>query len=123
EDGPKKIKDLQGEVRVYSRNGVIRSAYFRKYGVDRLWRIELENGQVFYATGNHRWPVLIDGGRETIVTTEELLGKRLIQVRVGRDYFDDDEVREGRPTVKVVSVEPTSRVEEVYCCEEPETHT
>lgn len=94
EDGPKPIKDLNGKVRVVSQDGIVREAEFRLYGVNRLSRIELENGQVIHATANHRWPYLTEKGDVKWTTTRELVGKRLIQTRVGRP-FNQGEVEAG----------------------------
>ena len=94
EQGPRPIAELSGAVRVVSQDGVIREAHFRCYGVDRLWRIELENGQVIHATANHRWPYIARSGKIEWTTTEQLVGKRLIVTPVRR-LFDEQLVQEG----------------------------
>lgn len=82
--GPRPISELSGPVEVVSQGGVIRTAYFRSYGVQRLWRITLENGQVVHATAEHRWPALDAHGNHRWCTTRELAGKSLILEKVPR---------------------------------------
>lgn len=40
-----------------------------------------------------------------------------------REKFDNSVKSKKRQTLEVVSVTPTNRIEEVFCCDEPETHT
>lgn len=48
---------------------------------------------------------------------------RMIIKNSHRDYLANSPVSGQRTTIKVVSVRSTGRAEEVYCCDEPSTHT
>lgn len=127
--GVVEIGTLTGTHNVLSQGGVYRPAEFKSYGVQRLWRVEFEEGTILYATAEHEWVVLQTGKfagydferLETAaprVHTRDLAGKR-----VPRSAVASFKLLEPPPSVLVVSVTETDRVEEVFCCVEPETHT
>ena len=84
--GAKFIKDLKGEVEVLSKDGIYRKAYFKDYGVQELFEIELENGETLKATAGHEWIVISKGGKYTKVTTLELEGKRIPVIGNKRNF-------------------------------------
>src|SRR2546426_10420057 len=44
------IGTLQGEHEVLSQSGVYRTAFFKSYGKQQLWRVTLANGTIIYST-------------------------------------------------------------------------
>ena len=113
-DGVFPIQDLVGKtVVVLSKDGVYRSATFGSYGVQKLWEVKLSQGESFFATSTHKWPIAVPNGEDRKVYTTDLLDEHLIK----------NTVRGNGGTIRVESVQSTDRIEEVYCCMEPETHT
>ena len=115
-DGVFPIQDLTGKtIQVLSEGGVYRSAIFRSYGIGKLWEVTLTGGETFFATANHEWPTIDSNGLVRKVYTTNLLDKHLLRSAVC-------EACQGK-SIGVEDVRTTDRIEEVYCCEEPETHT
>lgn len=90
-DGAKFIKDLKGEIEVLSQDGVYRKAFFKDYGVQELFEIELSNGEKIKATAGHEWVVNKPKGGTEKVTTLNLEG-RMIPVVTNkekeRNYYE-----------------------------------
>lgn len=84
-NGPEYIKNLKGEVNVYSQDGVIRKAVFKSYGVQELYRVVFENGEELKATKGHEWVILDPKTYKKIkVTTDKLEGKKIPIVKTSR---------------------------------------
>lgn len=131
EEGVFPIKDLAGKTvklltsRFSGRQGYWVDAPIKSYGRQQLWRVELSRNRVrktVYATKEHRW--FIRENKKTKGRTTERLkaGHRLAYVfpTPGRTLKRSGAERMGWV---VKSVEPTDRVEEVYCAEVEGTHS
>jgi ribonucleoside-diphosphate reductase alpha chain len=68
------IGNLEGEHEVLSEGGIYRKAFFRSYGQQRLWKVQLNNGTVIEATGDHQWVVSKPKGGTKRVSTRDLKG-------------------------------------------------
>ena len=83
----------------------------KSYGMHDLLEVVLSDGQVFHATKWHPWPCLRDGVETPGCFTPELVGAQM---------YNGDLT----PGPLVLSVLPTGRVEEVFCCKvEAPSHT
>jgi len=97
---------------VFSADGQWRPATFAAYGTQPLYEITLETGERLFATAEHEW--LVDSrDLDRRVKTTELPGHRL--PRWTLDTL--------QPGTLVTGVRLTDRLEEVYCCVEPVTHS
>ncbi|WP_084542879.1 LAGLIDADG family homing endonuclease [Deinococcus murrayi] len=96
-DGQRRIADLQGPAEVLSQGGVYRTAVFRSYGYQELYRVLFENGETVEATAGHEWPVGKRGGsgRYRKVTTLDLLGHFVPVLATGRRPVRDDDFEAG----------------------------
>lgn len=92
-EGLKQAHTLRDKtVEVLSRDGVFRQAKWKSYGVQKLLKVILENDEILYATGDHKWVVsepkhgvLFDIDKR--VSTINLVGKRIpIQPLVNFSY-------------------------------------
>jgi hypothetical protein len=95
-------------VEVYCIDDVWRSATWKSYGLQKLWSLTLNNGEVIRVTEDHRWPVI---GKSEVVLTRDLMGEKL--------HCKFGDFRE----VEVVGVTDLGIYELVHCCEEPVTET
>ena len=119
------ISDLTGPQRLLTDKGWV-DAEIREFGVQELREVVLERHgvqRVIFATPNHRW-YLNDG---SVKITDNLsviddIGfvDELTQPRLGG--ADRNDAPPGVPGWNIVSVLPTSRVEQVYCAVVPELH-
>lgn len=118
------IRELSGEHMVLTAGGKYRKAAFSSYGVQELMEVVLQDNQTFYATPDHEWIVCplnedtFSIAREHRVKTKDLEG-----LCVPRHLESIDRIKGLTEPLRVMSVKPTNRVEEVFCCSEPETHT
>jgi len=93
EDGIFPIRSLTGKtVKVLSEGGKYRPAKFKSYGYRKLYRVSLPDGEQFYATKEHEWPVVDTNKKRRVVPTSELKNKGLFRVTAPRppkneDYF------------------------------------
>lgn len=98
----KRVTVLNGD---YKRSRVA----FKSYGIQNVWDLTLTRGDVFEivfkVTPDHEW-VLVDGSR---VKTRNLRREELRSI-----HGDKWVVKESVPTDEYV---------EVFCCEEPDTHS
>jgi len=76
-DGMKPIGTLQGPVEILTQGGVYRTAVFGSYGVQRLYRVLLENGDTIDATAAHEWLATLPKGGTEVVTTLDLEGRQI----------------------------------------------
>ena len=78
ETGIVEIGTLNGTYNVLSQDGVYRPAEFKSYGLQQLWQVELENGDLLYATADHQWVASKPkGGEWARVPTRDLVGRRI----------------------------------------------
>jgi hypothetical protein len=96
-------------VTVLNSNNQKSRVVFKTYGIQNIWSLVLSRGdsleETLKVTPNHQW-ILVDG---TKVKTMNLRRQELKSI-----YGD-------RWTVKEVI--PTEQQSEVFCCEEPDTHS
>jgi hypothetical protein len=112
-EGLKELKDLVGKDIKVLANLNWRDATVKSFGVQELRRLTLrkdrsEEEMVFYVTGDHLWYVV----------------KNLIKSLKPTDSLEVDDVIPSETfgeIWKVVSLEKTDRVEEVFCAVVPET--
>lgn len=76
-DGICPISELEGPVDILTIGGVYRTAVFGSYGIQRLHRVTLENGDEIHATAAHEWLVSRQGGGLDVVTTLQLNGRHI----------------------------------------------
>ncbi len=95
--GQARIRDLSGAVEVLSQDGVYRTAEFRSYGRQALYRVLFDNGETVLATAGHAWPTGKKGrsGRYQRVTTLDLLGRRVPVLATGRRPAQGDDYAAG----------------------------
>ncbi len=119
------LKELCGTFHnVLTEDGTFHKAEFKCYGKQPLREIKFSDGHTFLCTGNHRWIIYI-GDNRFERTTDELhilsnITKDLIRVPVianGESQFAFYSY------VRINSISDTNTIEDVYCCEEPVTHT
>ena len=101
------------EIEVLTADSRYRSAIGGYYGKQNIYEVTIGE-HTYKATGNHRWVIYIDEDRTDIKSTEELsVGDKIPYVEIsGTRKFD-----------KVVSVKNLNQIVDVYCIEEPVTHT
>jgi ribonucleotide reductase alpha subunit/predicted RNA-binding Zn-ribbon protein involved in translation (DUF1610 family) len=127
QEGPVKIRELAGKtVNVYTPVGWT-PAKFDTYGQQELFDVTFDNGQVVKATAGHDWPVVNSTSRSLLdnlkkVKTAEALGCNVV-LMPARVQLGQDEDPKNYGTLKIVSVQPTGITEEVFCANEPLTHT
>ncbi|GBF05515.1 hypothetical protein DAERI_050024 [Deinococcus aerius] len=95
--GQARIADLSGEVEVLSQGGLYRTARFRSYGTQDLYRVLFENGETVEATAGHEWPVGKRGksGQYRKVTTLDLVGQFVPVLPTGRRPARDEDFEAG----------------------------
>lgn len=97
-NGPKLIKDLNGEHEVYSMDGEIRKAFFKSYGTQELYEITLQNGEKIKTTAGHEW-YAYNRKQNNLqkVSTLELEGKKIpiIKKDLARKHLNPKEVQKG----------------------------
>ena len=76
-DGLRPIGTLEGPVEILTQGGVYRTAVFGSYGVQKLYRVRLENGDTIDATAGHEWVAVLADGATQVVTTLDLAGRRI----------------------------------------------
>lgn len=96
-EGQRRIADLSGPAEVLSQGGVYRTAVFRSYGRQELYRVLFENGETVEATAGHEWPVgkRSQSGRYRKVTTLDLPGQWVPVLPTGRRPVRDDDFGAG----------------------------
>ncbi|WP_199776964.1 ribonucleotide reductase N-terminal alpha domain-containing protein [Deinococcus sp. NW-56] len=96
-EGQRRIADLSGPAEVLSQGGVYRTAVFRSYGRQELYRVLFENGETVEATAGHEWPVgkRSQSGRYRKVTTLDLPGQWVPVLPTGRRPVRDDDFEAG----------------------------
>lgn len=118
------ISDLEDkEVEVKTLHGW-KKATFRNHGRQQLWKITFDNGTMIKTTKGHIWlsinPSLVnsdlytnDYNDFTEYPTTDMLGKAVMVLRSN-----------GTRLIRVVTkVEETNEVEDVFCTNEPDTHS
>ncbi len=123
------IKDLAGKtVEILTKGGKWKEAPFHSFGEQKLYEIELERGKdnqkTIYATKDHRWFESFSSEysyklREK--TTSELLPGDKLKLQFEKGKTKKAEKIASR--WKVISVNETNRLEEVYCATVPETES
>lgn len=119
------LKELCGSFHnVLTEDGTFHKAEFKCYGKQPLRKIEFSDGHTFLCTGNHRWIIYI-GANRFECTTDELhtlsnITKDLIRVPV---IANGESQIAFYSYVRINSISDTNIIEDVYCCEEPVTHT
>lgn len=105
---------IDESVDVLTIDGLYRRAIGGYYGTQNIYEVTI--GKYTYkATKNHRWVVMCDNiGDTKIVATEDLI----IGMKIPYCINDKSKIFE-----KVVSVKNLNRLVDVYCIEEPVTHT
>lgn len=93
--GLRRIDALSGPVSILTQGGVYRTAVFNSYGIQRLYRVGLENGDVLYATRGHEWVVTLAGGQTETVTTMELPGRAIPVVTPQKPAMDPEAIAHG----------------------------
>lgn len=78
-EGDRTAASLAGKtVDVLAGDGVYRPAAWESYGTRRLWRVELSDGSVTYATAGHEWVVRDSAAKNRRVRTDRLrVGARM----------------------------------------------
>lgn len=102
-NGPRYASTLEGRVvEVLTEGGKYRPATWFNFGERPIYKITLENGDVLYATEEHRWRVSRQKGepwskeRRSWVTTKELVGRRIpLQCSDGNFVYDIERYRAG----------------------------
>lgn len=131
--GTRKISSIIGKkVKVVDGNGDFVDTVFKSYGVDRLYKITLRRNmqnKTIYATSGHRWFVY---GRKNVVVTKDLKSGTYLDSVLPKPYPNlkpsIEGIRRGNKLKnqlrwKIISVEETDRIEEVYCCNISTTHS
>lgn len=119
------LKELCGSFHnVLTEDGTFHKAEFKCYGKQPLRKIEFSDGHTFLCTGNHRWIIYI-GANRFECTTDELhtlsnIAEDLIRVPV---IANGESQIAFYSYVRINSISDTNIIEDVYCCEEPVTHT
>lgn len=142
-DGEKPISQIAGTTQtLLTEGGRWVEAPIYDFGQQKLWKVELSrNGRkkTIFATAGHRWFATVSTNasrtRYPEVTTENLKpGMYLRPAKpanrfpgstpsVQRKVFEAAQPRYSRLRWRVVSIEPTDRVETVYCAEVESTHS
>ena len=109
---------------VLTEDGTFHKAEFKCYGKQPLREIKFSDGHTFLCTGNHRWIIYI-GANRFECTTDELhtlsnIAEDLIRVPV---ISNGESQIAFYSYVRINSISDTNIIEDVYCCEEPVTHT
>ena len=119
------LKELCGGFHnVLTEDGTFHKAEFKCYGKQPLRKIEFSDGHTFLCTGNHRWIIYI-GANRFECTTDELhtlsdITEDLIRVPV---ISNGESQIAFYSYVRINGIFDTNIIEDVYCCEEPVTHT
>jgi ribonucleotide reductase alpha subunit/predicted RNA-binding Zn-ribbon protein involved in translation (DUF1610 family) len=127
QEGPVKIRELAGKtVNVYTAVGWT-PAEFDAYGQQELFDVTFDNGQVVKATAGHDWPVVNPTNRTLLdslkkVKTVEALGHSVVLMPVSVRPEKNEDYKKCS-TLRIVSVQSTGITEEVFCANEPLTHT
>jgi ribonucleoside-diphosphate reductase alpha chain len=93
--GLRRIDELSGPVSILTQGGQYRTAVFNSYGVQALYRVLLDNGDVIYATAGHEWIVVRESLDTETVTTLDLMGKRIPIQPPPKPEMDDRGVAHG----------------------------
>ena len=113
--GTFRLDSLVGKtVEVLSLDGIYRKAKCGHFGRQELFLVTLRNGDSYKCTANHRWVVSV---KPDVVfrTTEELQRGDMIP-------YNFEGI--GSPVYTTVSdIVPLKYTDDVYCVQEPETHT
>lgn len=95
ESGMQRIDTLSGPVSILTQGGVYRTAIFNSYGIQRLYRVLLENGDVIHATAGHEWIVTHPHGGTETVTTLDLEGRSIPVQAPAKPAVDPEGVAHG----------------------------
>lgn len=123
--GTYKIKSLLDKtVKVLDGNGDWVDTEFESYGIHRLYKLVLSKDnhiKTIFATSNHGW--FVHGEKKPVYTQDLEFGSSLVSVYPREATLSKRKSVHHKSEWKVVSVEKTQRVEEVYCCNVPTTHS
>lgn len=93
------VKDISGKiVDTLSKDGIYRPAKWNSYGIQQLYKVIFENGDVIRATENHKWLVTNNGrrGEYKTLTTLDLIGRKIPLYSISNfEYGSDTEWIEG----------------------------
>ena len=121
-EGIKKIRDIiERDVYIIDANKDWVKTKFKSYGINRLYKINLTRNtktKTVYATKEHRWFVK----HYTKEKTTEQLKKGMYLIGKITEY-KNKKINKFNANWKVLSVEKTNRIEEVYCCRVPTTNS
>lgn len=128
-DGVVRLDSIVGkDILAFSKGGVYRPAKGIYCGKQPVYRIAFINGQSFVCTGNHRWIaykyVTVKGKRslqEFVKTTLELSAGGWYIPYFKNISSDMDIV--GIQYTRIKCIEDLHCTQDVYCIQEPETHT
>src|SRR5262249_38144071 len=119
-EGTHRLDEMVGkEVEVLTSGGEWRAAQIKSFGVQPLLALRVARRtreKIIYTTAEHRWLMYLDNWSNQhyeLLMSELMPGMELVSTFEGG-------ASPGGSTV--VSVEPTERVEEVYCAVVPDTH-
>lgn len=119
-NGIKRFDEVAGQdVEVLGRDGTFYKAHVNKYEAQPLYKVTMCNGYEYYATENHRWIIVSSTDNDVIKTTGELMTLKHPRFRLVKQKSS---IGKEKLFVQVKSVELTSRVEDVYCVNEPIHH-
>lgn len=119
------LKELCGNFHnVLTEDGTYHRAEFKSYGKQLLYKITLNNGQSFRVTGNHRW-IVYHKSQNNGTNCFTRLEKTTLELNYTSDLikFVWEDVVNDTEFTQIKSIESLNIEEEVYCCEEPVTHT
>lgn len=110
-DGIKRLDEVvDQEIEVLSQDGIYRKAIGHRYGFQRIYQIGFTSGDEYTCTANHRWIVKTKNGYETKTTLELTRSDAIPYANCNR-------------TTGMQYVVYMGYKAEVFCVEEPETHT
>ena len=96
-DGLKFAADLNNKtIEVLTQDGIFSTVVWKSFGNQKLFKIELENSDILYATEGHEWVVTKPSGGKEKVNTKSLLHRRIPLNGINKyQYKDDNEYRTG----------------------------
>lgn len=125
-EGLKSFSDFKdGDIVVVRGKNKWVPATVKCFGKAPLWKLTVGKSGIqntIFVTANHRWITRKLGTSvEEIQTTEELIpGYDFVSFEKGNSEYDTQLSLVGNSSWRVVDVEPTERVEDVWCVVEPE---
>jgi intein/homing endonuclease len=125
-EGLKSFSDFKdGDIVVVRGKNKWVHATVKCFGKAPLWKLTVGKSGIqntIFVTANHRWITRKLGTSvEEIQTTEELIpGYDFVSFEKGNSEYDTQLSLVGNSSWRVLDVEPTERVEDVWCVVEPE---